>query len=394
MLLYICDIQIHIMKHFIKSLLVVFLISSIVLACTSPQKLLEKGNYYEAVIQSVERLKKNPSNNKARETLAQAYPLAVENLLEDLKKDKLIQPQFANSHAAYTYEDLNRIYEKIQQSPVAKEIIKNPQKFYAELSEIKSLAAEEQYLAGTKQLSTGTKENAKKAYYYFQDADAFVGNYKDVSEKMEISYNMALIHVIAEFKHVNSKMYKLSAGSFYEQLQNSLQQIEQNKFVRFYSVNDAKKVNLNNPDQFLKINFEDFVVGETHTKERIENMQADSVKIGEITLDSGRKKDVFGTVKAEVSINHMEIISRGIVNLTITENNRNILLNENFPGDFVWFNEWGYYNGDERALNRDQLDICRNKQIPPPPPQQMFVEFTKPIYVQINNRLKNFYRNY
>ncbi len=123
-------------------------------------------------------------------------------------------------------------------------------------------------------------------------------------------------------------------------------------------------------------------------------MQADSVKIGEITLDSGRKKDVFGTVKAEVSINHMEIISRGIVNLTITENNRNILLNENFPGDFVWFNEWGYYNGDERALNRDQLDICRNKQIPPPPPQQMFVEFTKPIYVQINNRLKNFYRNY
>ena len=382
------------MKHFIKLLLVIFLLYSIVLSCTTPQKLLEKGNYYEAVIQSVERLRKSPNNKKARETLAQAYPLAVNNLLDNLKKDKLIQPQFAYSHAAYTYEDLNRIYEKIQQSPVAKEIIKNPQNFYDELVKIKDLAAEEQYVAGTKQLLTGTKENAKKAYYYFQDADAFVNDYKDVSEKIELSYNMALTHVVAEFKPVNSKMYKLSANSFYKQFQNGLKQIEQNKFVRFYTLDDAKKNNLNNPDQFIKINFEDFVVGETHTKERIENMRVDSVKIGEITLDNGRKKDVFGTVKAKVTINHMEIISRGIVSITIVENNRNILLNENFTGNYVWFNEWGYYNGDDRALTNEQFEICRNKQILPPPPQQMFVEFTKPIYAQINNRLRIFYRNY
>ncbi|MEN8124896.1 MAG: hypothetical protein ABFR32_07155 [Bacteroidota bacterium] len=384
------------MKGFLRITIIGLLIGSFISSCTSPQKLLEKGNYYEAVLLSVEKLKKNPNNKNARETLVQAYPLAIEGLLDKLEKDNLIQPNFANTNAVYTYEDLNRVYEKIQQSPAAKQIIKNPEKYYEQLSRVKPMAAEEQYKAGVEQLSIESRENAKQAYYYFQNADGFVKNYKDVSGKMEQSYNMALIHVIADFKPVNSRIYSLSATSFYNELKNNLQHIEKNHFVRFYSVNEAKNIALNDPDQYLEVNFEDFVVGETHTTERIENMQADSVKVGEITVRGDTKKDVFGTVKAKVSINHMEIISKGIVNLTVIENNTSnkVLLNQNFPGEFVWFNEWGSYNGDERALTQEQLNICRNKQIPPPPPQQMFVEFTKPIYAQLNNRLNNFYKNY
>ena len=382
------------MKNLFKLLLFAFVL--LITSCTSPKKLLEKGNYYEAAIQSVEKLKKNPNNKKAREVLEQAYPLAVDNLLDKLKNDKLIQPEFAYSHAAYTYEDLNRVYEKIQQSPIAKEIIKNPEKFYAQLSEVKPLAAEEQYNAGIDQLTVGSRENAKQAYYYFQDADTFVKNYKDVSVKLDQAYNMALLHVVSDFKPVNSRMYNLSANTFYNELQKSLNQLEKDRFIRFYSVTEAKKENIKNPDQYIRINFEDFVVGETHTRERVENMKKDSVKVGEITLDSGRKKAVYGTVNAKVSINHMETISKGIVNLSIVENSnsKRVLLNENIPGQYVWFNEWGHFNGDERALTKQQLEICNSKNIPPPPPQQMFVEFTKPIHDQIRRKLITFYRNY
>ena len=384
------------MKYFFKSLITTIVISFIVIACSSPKKLLEKGNYYQAAIQSVEKLKKNPNNKKARETLEQAYPLAVNNLLDKLKNDNLIQPQFANSNTVYTYEDLNRVYERIQQSPIAKEIIKNPEKFYNQLSKAKPLAAEEQYKAGIEQLAIGSRENSKQAYYYFQESDSFVQGYKDTSEKMDQAYNMALLHVVADFKPVNSRMYNLSANTFYNELEKSLNQLEKDRFVRFYSVNEAKKENIKNADQYIKINFEDFVVGETHTRERIENMEKDSIKVGDITLDSGRKKAVYGTVNAKVSINHMETISKGIVNLSIIENNesKKVLLNENIPGQYVWFNEWGYFNGDERALTKQQLEICNAKNIPPPPPQQMFVEFTKPIHDQIRRRLVSFYRNY
>ena len=384
------------MKYSSKTLFTTLVISFIVVACTSPKKLLEKGNYYQAAIHSVEKLKKNPNNKKARETLEQAYPLAVDNLLDKLNSDNLIQPQFASSNAVYTYEDLNRIYEKIQQSPIAKQIIKNPKKYYAQLSEVKPLAAEEQYKAGLEQLAVDTRENAKQAYYYFQESDAFVQGFKDTSEKMDQAYNMALLHVITDFKPVNSRMYNLSANTFYDELEKSLNHLEKEKFIRFYSVAEAKNDDIKNPDQYLKINFEDFVVGETHTKERIEKMEKDSVKVGDITLDSGRKKAVYGTVNAKVSINHMETISKGIVNLSIIENSKSkkVLLNENIPGEYVWFNEWGYFNGDERALTKQQLEICNSKNIPPPPPQQMFVEFTKPIHDQVRRRLISFYRNY
>ncbi|MEN8186057.1 MAG: hypothetical protein ABFR05_02885 [Bacteroidota bacterium] len=384
------------MKVFLRIIIIGIIIGSLFSSCTSPQKLLDKGNYYDAVLLSVEKLKKNPNNKNAKETLEQAYPLAVESLLSKIEKNNLIQPRFANSQAAYTYEDLNRLYEKIQQSPAAKQIIRNPENYYGQLAKVKALAAEEQYSAGVEQLGLGSRENARQAYYYFQDADAFVKNYKDVPEKLEQSYNMALLHVITDFKPVHSKMYGLSAATFYDELNNNLQQIEKNQFVRFYSVNEANKINFTNPDQYLEINFEDFIVGETHTVERIKNMQADSVKVGEVTLDDRTKKDVYGTVKAKVIISRMEVISKGLVNLTITQNinDQRGLLNQNFPGEYVWFNEWGHFNGDERALTGNQYEICRRREMPPPPPQQMFLEFTKPILSQLGKRLEYFYRDY
>ena len=202
------------MRSSIKILIITILISTLFFACASPKKLLEKGNYYDAVLLSVEKLKRNPNNKKAKETLQEAYKLAVDDLLNKLERDKLIQPQFTNSTAAYTYEDLNRMYEKVQQSPVAKQIIRNPEKFYIQLAKVKPLAAEEQYQAGMEQLSIGKRENAKQAYYYFQDADAFVKNYKDVSDKIDESYHLSLLIVLANLRPVQSRMYDLSADVF------------------------------------------------------------------------------------------------------------------------------------------------------------------------------------
>ena len=115
-----------------------------------------------------------------------------------------------------------------------------------------------------------------------------------------------------------------------------------------------------------------------------------------ITLKDGTKRDVYDIVTAEVSINRMEVISKGIINLTVNEGfdlNRD-LIDQNFAGEYIWFNEWGHFNGDERALTDEQYSICRQKRVIPIPPQQMFVEFTKPIHEQLSNRLFSFYRNY
>jgi len=376
-------------------LLVIF-IGSIVISCTSSKSLYETGNYYEAVMRSVEKLRKNPNNKSEREALANAYPQAVNSFMDELENDEQANNAFKFTNAVYIYQRLNGMYESIQRSPGAQNVIQNPKKYYKTLDKIKPYAAEEQYASGMQNLEYYNRENAKQAYRYFLQADKFVPGYKNVGEKIDEAYQRSILHVVANLKPVQSKTYELSADVFYKQVNNTLKQIENNEFIRFYTPEQAKINNLQNPDQILEVNFEDFVVGETHTLETREKMEQDSVVIGEITLDSGRKKEVIGSVSAEVVVYKMDMSSRGIVNLSITKNGleNKDLAYQDFPGEFVWFHEWGNFNGDERALTNRQLDLCKSRPVNPPPPQQLFVEFTKPIHQQLHGRLMAFYKNY
>lgn len=384
------------MIHSKKFFLAVLVFLSFLTGCNSSKKMLETGNYQQAVMQSVEKLKNSPDNKNAREVLAQAYPLAIESAMDRLQNSNAMQSGFINTESVQIYEGLNGLYENIQRSPAAKEIIPNPKKYYKELGSLKPLAAEEQYLAGLQQLEMGTRENFKSAYFYFREANHYVENYKDVADKMAQSYDLSILKVLTDLKPVQSRLYDLSADVFYKEVDKTLRQIEQNEFIRFFTMEEAEKMNITNPDQYLVLNFEDFVVGETHTKERVEKMVSDSVKVSEITLKDGKKREIFDVVTAVVTINRMEVISKGIIGLNISEayTGNRVLINQDFAGEFAWVNEWGNFNGDKRALTEKQLAICQNKNYPPMPPQQMFVEFTKPIHAQLNSRLANFYKGY
>jgi hypothetical protein len=70
------------------------------------------------------------------------------------------------------------------------------------------------------------------------------------------------------------------------------------------------------------------------------------------------------------------------------------LLKEELPGEFTWVNEWASYNGDERALNKEELLLTQRREELPPAPQQLFIEFCKPIYDQFTSRVKRFYDKY
>lgn len=377
---------------------VVFLIAmvAIIYSCTSSKALYEKGNYYEAVMRSVEKLRKNPKNKNAREALANAYPMAISTFMDQLENDDAANKKFKFTEAVVIYNQLNGMYESIQRSPGAQEVIRNPKKYYQTLERIKPAAAEEQYMAGLELLSYPNRETAKQAYKHFLKADQLVPGYRDIGMKIEEAYQRSILHVIADLKPVHSRMYELSSEIFYREIENTLKQIENNEFIRFYTPEEAANIGLQQADQVLEINFEDFVVGETHTKETIQTMKQDSVIVGEVTLDNGSKKEVLGEVEADISVYHMENISRGLVHLSITKNDINDkeLLFRDFPGEFIWFHEWGTYKGDKRALNDEQLAICDRQMISPPAPQQLFVEFSKPIHQQLHSSLLSFYRNY
>ncbi|PIB34520.1 hypothetical protein BFP72_03390 [Reichenbachiella sp. 5M10] len=363
--------------------------------CGSAQKLYEQGDYYQAVLKSADKLRKNPDHAKTQDALRRAYPMAVEALLSQVDRAKVANPQFQNTEEVYLYEKLNRMYDEIKRSPGALRVIPEPMSYHQQLADAKLGAAEEQYTEGMRELSYGQRSHAKIAYGYFQMANKYVPGYRDVVRRIEEAYNMSILTVLYVLQPVQSEAYQLSGDFFYDQVVKVFRQIESNEFIRFYNATEAERVNLGQPHHLLKVNFVDFRVGDTHTLERVEQVQRDSVIVGSVTLDDGTTKDVYNTVSAKLSIRRMEVRSSGRLRLEVQDEYTNVTLDkEDFNGEFVWYNEWGSFNGDERALSQEQLNICNHKMIMPPPAQDLFVEFTKPIYDQLRTRLVRFYDDY
>ncbi len=73
------------------TLFILVLTIGMAFSCATGKKALQKGNYSDAVIKSIERLRSNPESKNARATLENAYPLAVRTLTTEI--DELLAGQ-------------------------------------------------------------------------------------------------------------------------------------------------------------------------------------------------------------------------------------------------------------------------------------------------------------
>ncbi len=426
-------------------------------SCSSSKKTFESGNYYSSVMQSVSKLRKSPNNNKAREVLSQAYPVGVDFYLTQVNRMKDSQDRFKNGKIVDAYKMLNSMHDEIQRCPAALEVIPNPEDFYNQLKYYTREAAAEQYTAGEEALAMGTRPYAIQAYEHFIQADLYMPGYLDVKNKIEEAKYRGTLKVLVEQVPVPTMQAGLSAQFFQDQIEQYLFNYHNNEFIRFFSTRDE---NLDEPDQILVLQFDDFVVGQVNNQERIVQASKDSVvlatiprssvqteqkaeekivichsppgnpnnkqtlevavsalqahidhgdKIGPCEGDAAGRStppapmantpqsnniNVYGTVKATFRENTRQIISRGLLSMRIMDAKSNtVVFHEKFPGEFVWINQWGSFNGDERALSAEQLQIANQQPMDPPPPQVLFIEFCKPIYGQFQSKVESYYHN-
>jgi hypothetical protein len=104
---------------------------------------------------------------------------------------------------------------------------------------------------------------------------------------------------------------------------------------------------------------------------------------------------VYATVRATYYYSRKTVSSKGVVNFTIIDaRTRAALSTAKFPGEHIWVSEWATFSGDERALTAEQLAVSKQKEKMPPSNQELFTEFTKPIFDQITAQIRDFYKNY
>ncbi|RZK39933.1 MAG: hypothetical protein EOO90_16850 [Pedobacter sp.] len=365
-------------------------LSILFVGCTTGKNALQKGDYDASVLKAVDRLQSSPQNKEALQVLVSAYEMSKTQHLRRIEEAKMSVDPLRWESVIYEYEQLNRLSSEINGCPSCLTVVPVPQRFVKELSDSKIKAAENRYNLGVDLLAQGGKNNARRAYYDFEKAQYLVPQFKDVKEKLNDAYWAAVVKVVVQPVRVNSNYYELSNQYFQQKVSEWMGAYQQNKFVLFYDEAQASKQRIT-PDQIMRLQFDDFVVGQTYVKERVEKLKRDSVKIGE-TRNSG---PVYGTVKATLSVFDKKISSSGLLDMSVFDYQTNkILRQRKLSGTYIWEDQWASFKGDERALSKQQLAISKRKEVIPPPPSALFVEFTKPIYGQLVQEIDNFYNRY
>jgi hypothetical protein len=338
------------MKTFLN---VAFLSTLLILTdCTSGKKALEKGDYYAAVSQSVVRLRQNPDHKKSKEVLRSGYSLAIDYLETDSKNQLASNANFKWKSVVNNYTLINNLYEQIRTSPGALKIIPNPVNKYHELSEVKSKAAEETYDAGIEAMLKNTREDAKRAYFLFSEAENLNPGYRESIEMIEQSKFNATLKVIVEPTFQNYNDWNFEPVVF---------GASNNPFVKFYSPKEAQDADLPQVDQFVKVVVNGYSEGRPTITQRTETYK-DSVKVSEKTVNN-QKVPVYEKVTATMTIFEKSVTSRGSITLYIKDARSNVeIRNSDIISQERWSDRWATCTGDQRALSDSNKRLCGKKE--------------------------------
>ncbi|MEI8086794.1 MAG: hypothetical protein WCG93_11330 [Paludibacter sp.] len=377
----------------VNHLLFYSLVILIVTSCSTGSKAYKRGDYFKACIESIDHLRSSPTSEKSQTVLINAYPLALKMAEREIANAQAANQQDKFDVLVSQYERVNQLANEIYRCPKANELIANPKEYITELADAKNNAAEQNYALGLKAYDLDNIEQARVAYNYFVKANQYVNGYKDVLRKIADARYEATLRVVVQ-KPLTSANYQYSADFFYTNLVSEMSQNAQNRFVRFYTEDEAYKENMKNPHQYIVLNFEDFTVGNIKETMKTLDVKRDSVVVGQVQVE-GKSYNAYSTVKAQLNTFRREISSRGILSLRIVDAlNSRVIQQRNFSGEYVWATTWSTFKGDDRALNKEQKDMCNKQAQIAPQQQDLFIEFTKPIYTQAVSYVRSAYVRY
>jgi len=381
-----------------KMYTLMFIIAAIVIsACSTGKKSFERGNYYDAIIKAVGRLSSDSNNRKASQVISEGYPLALTYYQEEIDQALMGTDLFKWKRALDIMQTVNNMSDQIRRVPAARKLVSSVKTYTSEMADVQNRAAQEYYDAGMDALSRKTREDAKVAYFHFQNADGLVRGYKDCKQKMIQAKELATLNVIVEQIPVNGK-FEYSAQFFYDNVFQMLnQQFQERDFVHFFSPDQANRMKIKYPDMVLRMGFYDFFIDRPqHSEEERElNKQIEEkyeVKVGK---DSTVTRVRMIPKKGKIKIFTDQVASGGLLEMKAVDfKSQKIVFTDKIPGEFTWQNKYGMFLGDKEVLDTELTSIINNKMVMPPAAQDMFVLFTKPIFAQVSTKLSNYFKQY
>ncbi len=369
------------MKNLLKTSLFIFILTSFLVSCTSPEKLVRQGDYDDAIQLAVKKLVKKNQKDSDILALEKAFSKSMDRdmrRITSLKKEG--QPD--------NWTEINSIFKRVQkrQGLVERVIplyVKSEGDREAVFEFVKAddlelesreKAAEFLYASAQKNMDSarqGDKMAARKAWDELNKTKKYYRNYKDRSKLMDQAKTMGTNHVF--FKMKNSSGAVLPPGFEKELLQMSVRELDSDwvKYTLTRSVN--KKFDYNIIANISKIQVSP---EQEKQKEYVDEKEIDDGFDYVKDEDGNVKKDENGndikvarkkTIKADIVEVHQFKSAKVGGRLEYYENKSGELI-KTIPitSEAIFENYASTFRGDKRALSSDTKNKLGNKPLPFP----------------------------
>ncbi|HVG17198.1 MAG TPA: hypothetical protein VM935_19655 [Chitinophagaceae bacterium] len=381
------------MTNFYTTLLVVIIT---IVACKSPNKLYQQGNYNDAIEASLKKLQKDPHDPEYRDILKRSYAEAVYDQEDRIKVLSASSNDTKYAQMYGHYLQLQALYEKIRRHPAVAQYVKlTDYSGYVETYSEKAAAINVE--RGMKWMERDDKNSYREAYREFRAALSYKPNDIDIKRKLEEAYDYALVKILVVPIGAYSSNYHYSNSSyqmrnFQDRLMRQLNQGSRNEFVRFYTELDWRS-NSTKPDEIIEMRLGRMNIGQPYDESESRQVSKEVV-VKETVYKKDSVVKEYAKVFAKITSVKRTLLSEVEMYVTTREPGGRIMWSDNIRGEHRWQTEFATYTGDERALTDNDKSILNKKDRNIPEAEDIADELMRKLQVELSQRFRNYYNRY
>jgi hypothetical protein len=282
--------------------------------------------------------------------------------------------------------------DEISRCPAALEVLKPVVYFHKQLQKAETLAFNEQYDIGMALLDSENYSDARLALNRLNWVKNKQANYQGIDTALERAKQLAILKTVVEYKPENHSNYEINSYIFYKRLFDFVEKKASNQFTSFYMPEMAEDFKIK-PHEVVSVQFLDFEIGQLYEREKEKIYESDSLIVGSYSDNKRIEYDVFGTVTADVITYEQEIRAKTILEIRIEDyQTGELILKKNYPGEYIWENQWVTFNGDSKAVPNHLLELTEQQRKAPPSPQEMFLLLSDPLFYSASSSLNSYYK--
>lgn len=387
----------------------------------SQAKTLARQKRYDHAIANVSRaLQIDPEYKKAIKLIDEIYPESQSYYLRELKNMEQKETLKVLDRRASIYTSLNMIYRAMNNlpqliHPKTKEVLSFKLIDYSkQMDEAVQAAAEGYYQEGLKLAGTGNREDAKAASKAFLKALEYIPDYKDAVSREAAARNKAIQAVVfLPFRGLDYTISDLNANEYI--LDNIIAKLSSDKEVMKYTkIVDQSQLEPILQSQQLALSglFDDTTsveIGKLVSANLIFSGKTNQIAYDEpVTTHKSehRKKDVPAvfddlgrdplegetvTVEADVDIFKKITSAKILISYKLLDiETSTVLLSDSLSKDTEDSISWAVYQGDERALNDDDLDLISKGDEKVKDASELISEGLKYLGIEVAANLKSY----